>query len=53
MGEQRCAECLYWPTTIRTAERIALLVPARPYWASCVIRHATIDLAAAVRPRVT
>jgi hypothetical protein len=49
----RCTECLYWPAAIRTAEQVATLIPARAYWASCVHCSATIDLAAAVRVRVT
>jgi len=49
----RCTECLYWPAAIRTAEHVAILIPARAYWASCVHCGATIDLAAAVRLRVT
>jgi hypothetical protein len=49
----RCTECLYWPAAIRTAEHVATLIPARAYWASCVHCGPTIDLAAAVRVRVT
>jgi hypothetical protein len=48
----RCTECLYWPAAVRTAEHVATLIPARPYWAACVHCGATIDLAAAVRVRV-
>lgn len=49
----RCAECLYWPAVVRTAERVAILVPPRSYWAACVRCGTTIDLAAAVRQRVS
>jgi hypothetical protein len=47
-----CAECLYWPVAVRTAEHVATLLPPRAYWAACVVCGTTIDLAAAARPRV-
>jgi hypothetical protein len=50
---ERCRECLYWPAVLRTAEHVAVLTPPRAYWASCVLCGTTIDLAAAVRARVT
>jgi hypothetical protein len=50
---EQCAECLYWPTVVRTAEHVAVLVPSRAYWAACVVCGTTIDLAAAVKARVT
>jgi hypothetical protein len=48
-----CSEHLYWPAAVRTAEHVATLIPARPYWACCVLCGATIDLAAAVQARVS
>jgi hypothetical protein len=50
---EQCAECLYWPTVVRTAEHVATLIPPRPYWAACAVCGTTVDLAGAVRDRVT
>jgi hypothetical protein len=50
---EQCMECLYWPAVVRTAEHVATLIPPRPYWAVCAVCGTTVDLAAAVRDRVT
>jgi hypothetical protein len=50
---EQCAECLYWPTVVRTAEHVATLIPPLPYSAACAVCGTTVDLAGAVRDRVT